>query len=197
MAAALGIMRAGGVVVPLGEKDPAARVRLVLEDCSVRLALSTRPSGFPAADAVERVLELSNASLPRTAPSSGAESTPDDLAYVLFTSGSTGRPKGVMIEHRNLMHYVRAVADRYRIDGRVPPLPALTPLSFDASVLQMYAPLARGADVWLVPASAREDPAELVALLAARPGAALHCVPSLWAEVLRELREAGARPCRG
>ncbi|MFI7503317.1 amino acid adenylation domain-containing protein [Streptomyces sp. NPDC049687] len=192
VAAALGIMRAGAAVVPLGERDPAARVRLVVEDCGARLALSTRPSGFPAADAVEHLLELSEASLPHPSEHPGAGPAADDLAYVLFTSGSTGRPKGVMIEHRNLMHYVRAVADRYRVDGEVPPLPALTPLSFDASVLQVYAPLARGADVWLAPASAREDPAQLLTLLASRPGAALHCVPSLWAEVLRELGPAGA-----
>ena len=37
---------------------------------------------------------------------------PEDLAYILFTSGSTGQPKGVAVEHQQLLHYVRAIADR-------------------------------------------------------------------------------------
>ncbi|MEU2608429.1 AMP-binding protein [Streptomyces albus] len=189
VASALGIMRAGGFVVPVGRDDPAARVRLIAEDCAARLGLSSQPADCPPG-VVEHLLDPADPALPQAAPEPGGGPDPDDLAYALFTSGSTGRPKGVMIEHRNLMHYVRAAADRYRIDGRVPPLPALTPLSFDASVLQVYAPLARGADVWLVPPPVREDPAALLAVLAGRPGAGLHCVPSLWAEVLREVRSA-------
>lgn len=191
VASAVAVMRAGGAVVPVGPADPPARVSLIVEDCRARLGLSTRPSRFPA-HAVDQVLDPSDPGLPQAAVRPGSAPGAEDLAYILFTSGSTGRPKGVMIEHRNLMHYLRAAAERYRLDGAVPPLPALTPMSFDASVLQVYAPLARGADVWLVPPSAREEPAELLAALAGRPGSGLHCVPSLWAEVLRELGAAPA-----
>lgn len=188
--AALGVLRSGAVVVPIGEHDPAARVSVVLHDAGTRLALSTASDTVPWRHEVPVVLD------PRVSVSGPAPVAPSpaDLAYILFTSGSSGRPKGVMIEHRNLMHYVRGAAHRYRVDGAVPVLPALTPLSFDASVLQVYAPLARGETVWLLPGAVREDPAELVARLAARPGSGLHCVPSLWEEVLREMESSGVDP---
>ena len=37
---------------------------------------------------------------------------PETAAYLIFTSGSTGEPKGVVVEHRQLRHYVDAVARR-------------------------------------------------------------------------------------
>ncbi len=41
---------------------------------------------------------------------------PEHLAYVIYTSGSTGRPKGVGIEHRNIVNYVRGVAERLELE---------------------------------------------------------------------------------
>jgi non-ribosomal peptide synthetase component F len=42
--------------------------------------------------------------------------TAQNLAYVIYTSGSTGQPKGVGIEHRNIVRYVRAVAERLQLE---------------------------------------------------------------------------------
>ncbi|WP_433076705.1 AMP-binding protein [Dactylosporangium sp. CA-052675] len=178
LAAALGVMAAGAAVVPVGPDDPQARVAVILRDSGARAVL----------DLATLRLDPHDARLPAV---DGGE-----LAYVLFTSGSTGRPKGVMIEHRNVLAYVRYVADAYRVDGTVPALPALTPPSFDASVLQTYAPLTRGEPVWLLPHGTREDPAALVAALRERPGSGLHCVPSLWEEALREVEDGAALPLR-
>ncbi|MDN3713156.1 AMP-binding protein [Paracoccus cavernae] len=68
---------------------------------------------------------------------------PENLAYLIFTSGSTGRPKGVMIEHRNVSNFFTGM------DAFIPHAPgdawlAVTSLSFDISVLEIFWTLSRG-----------------------------------------------------
>ncbi len=69
----------------------------------------------------------------------------DNLAYVIYTSGSTGRPKGVMIEHRNVVNFFIGMDERVprSRDGQDVWL-AVTSLSFDISVLELFWTLSRG-----------------------------------------------------
>ena len=69
---------------------------------------------------------------------------PEHLAYVIYTSGSTGRPKGVMVEHRNVVNFFAGMdaARAARPPGSV--WLAVTSLSFDISVLELFWTLARG-----------------------------------------------------
>ena len=61
---------------------------------------------------------------------------------MIYTSGSTGRPKGVMVEHRNVANFITGMDDRIGADGGV--WLAVTSLSFDISVLELFWTLARG-----------------------------------------------------
>ena len=62
---------------------------------------------------------------------------------MIYTSGSTGRPKGVMVEHRNVANFFTGMDDRIDHDaGGV--WMAVTALSFDISVLELFWTLARG-----------------------------------------------------
>jgi hypothetical protein len=65
------------------------------------------------------------------------------LAYLIYTSGSTGKPKGVMVEHRNVANFFAGMDARIEHD---PPgvWLAVTSLSFDISVLELFWTLARG-----------------------------------------------------
>ncbi|MCB2133517.1 MAG: LLM class flavin-dependent oxidoreductase, partial [Rhodobacteraceae bacterium] len=78
---------------------------------------------------------------PASDPDSGV--TGDDLAYMIYTSGSTGRPKGVMIEHRNVQNFFVGMDAHIRHDPPGTWL-AVTSLSFDISVLELFWTLARG-----------------------------------------------------
>src|SRR5690606_10078479 len=84
----------------------------------------------------------------------------DELAYVIYTSGSTGRPKGVMIEHRNVVNFFAGMDDRIPVDGQQQPVwLAVTSLSFDISVLELFWTLARGFKVVVNTDAARRRPA--------------------------------------
>ncbi|WP_099823306.1 MupA/Atu3671 family FMN-dependent luciferase-like monooxygenase [Oceaniglobus indicus] len=141
---ALAILKAGGAYVPLDPAYPADRIAHYICD-SEALVIVAQPDlidGLPANDAV--VLSTDDARIadaPNTKPEGGAGA--DDLAYLIYTSGSTGLPKGVMVEHRNVANFFTGMDARIDHDAGSVWL-AVTSLSFDISVLELFWTLARG-----------------------------------------------------
>ena len=61
------------------------------------------------------------------------------LAYLIYTSGSTGKPKGVMVSRRALTNFLLSMLESRR--GPADTLLAVTPTSFDISILELLLPL--------------------------------------------------------
>lgn len=143
---ALAIMKAGGAYIPLDPHFPADRLAFMIKDSGAKLVLTERSlakspilaeASFLCVDDILR----SKASAER--PTSGVAS--NNLAYVIYTSGSTGLPKGVMIEHRNVVNFFIGMDERVpRETDRQNVWLAVTSLSFDISVLELFWTLARG-----------------------------------------------------
>ncbi|MHA6691268.1 MupA/Atu3671 family FMN-dependent luciferase-like monooxygenase [Devosia sp. A449] len=146
VAGALAILKAGAAYVPLDPLFPADRLELMVEDSAATVVLTERAlSGrLTAAGAAILVIEdLVEAGHPATRPDIGV--VPENLAYVIYTSGSTGRPKGVMIEHRNVANFFAGMDQRVPVPTDNQPVwLAVTSLSFDISVLELFWTLARG-----------------------------------------------------
>lgn len=146
---ALAIQKAGAAYVPLDPAYPEDRIALYIEDSAPRAilaeagTLSAVPRFFDGP-----VLSIDGdprlASLPASVPVDGPY--PDDMAYMIYTSGSTGRPKGVMITHRNVANFFAGMDERipHRDGDR---WLAVTSLSFDISVLELFWTLSRGITV--------------------------------------------------
>jgi len=159
--ALLAIMKAGGAYVPINPKYPRSRTALMLEDSGARV-LVTEAAVVPSlpahglrtvlldADAAEIAAE------PATPPA--VEVPADATAYVMYTSGSTGRPKGVVVPHRAVLRLVLN-ADFARFGADETWL-QLAPVAFDASTLELWAPLLNGGVMALYPPVA-VDPGEL------------------------------------
>lgn len=146
MVATLGIMKAGGAYLPLDPTYPRDRLALMIEDSKVPVIVSQAAlvSTLPPhqAKVVQIDAEWDQIGAGSTArPEGGATAT--DLAYVIYTSGSTGRPKGVLVEHRNAVNFFWGMDDRIEHDPPGTWL-AVTSLSFDISVLELFWTLARG-----------------------------------------------------
>lgn len=147
--AALAIQKAGGAYVPMDPAYPADRIALYLEDSAAPVVVTSAALAKDLPTAAHRLLidaDPDLAAAPESNPESGV--TPDDLAYMIYTSGSTGRPKGVMVEHRNVANFFAGMDAEIRHD---PPgvWLAVTSLSFDISVLELFWTLARGFKVVL------------------------------------------------
>jgi amino acid adenylation domain-containing protein len=142
IAALLGILRAGCAYVPLEADWPPERLRFMVGDCGLRLAVCDPEHesliteiGCKSVSAAEPV------DAPEPPPA--IERDPGDLAYVLYTSGSTGAPKGVAVPHRAVNRLVSGAPDYVEL-GEDCRFLWLSPLTFDASVVELWGPLLTG-----------------------------------------------------
>jgi len=71
-----------------------------------------------------------------------------DLAYVIYTSGSTGVPKGVVAQHSNAVNVLTWFGRNYHLQTDTHVV-QLTNYTFDPSAEQIFAPLFRGASVYI------------------------------------------------
>ncbi len=148
--AALAILKAGGAYVPLDPDYPADRIAFYATDSQAKVIVSEEGISAVVPDGATRILADTDpriAAAPDTNPDSGV--TGEDLAYLIYTSGSTGTPKGVMIAHRNVQNFFTGMDERIAHDPGSVWL-AVTSLSFDISVLELFWTLARGFKVVLL-----------------------------------------------
>ena len=144
--ALLGVLKAGGGYLPLDPAFPQERLAWMLEDTGARVLLtqSHLAGTLPRHDAQVVVVELAPTGTDDDTNVSGG-ATATDLAYVIFTSGSTGRPKGVMVEHGNVVNFFAGMDEH--VSGKAATGTtwlAVTSISFDISVLELFWTLARG-----------------------------------------------------
>lgn len=148
MVALLATLKAGAAYVPLDPTYPSERIKYVLRDAHASIVITEeklRPQVESFArvvlaidsDAEYDVLEKCSPARPRVEMSS------DSPAYVIYTSGSTGKPKGVVVNHRNVVNFFTGMDQRF---GEETPgvWLAVTSISFDISVLELFWTLARG-----------------------------------------------------
>lgn len=151
MAGLYGILKAGGAYVPLDPDFPRERLAFMIQDTRVPVLLTTSQlAGNLPADKTQIIcLDTDWDTIARESPENERVPVrPEHLAYVIYTSGSTGNPKGVMLEHRNVINFFAGMDERLPHDKPGVWL-AVTSLSFDISVLELFWTLARGFKVVL------------------------------------------------
>ena len=186
--AVLGILQAGAAYLPIDPDWPPERIAQVLIQAKVELVLTQAwlQEGL-AGDLNIQKLVVDQAELGEP-ESDGPDrledtlsltpvQTPDDLAYVIFTSGSTGVPKGVMITHRGAVNTLLDLNERFEIQS-TDRVFALSSLSFDLSVYDIFGTLAAGGTIIMPEKQQIKDPEQWVALMHQHQATVWNSVPA-------------------
>ena len=187
--AAFGVLRSGAAYLPVDPALPRERLHYLLERCQVDLVV-TQPWVEPTLDwppGVQRLLIGDDLVDGDDEPLPALQRL-EDLAYVIFTSGSTGLPKGVMIEHRGALNTIVDINRRFGI-GPADRVLALSALSFDLSVYDLFGTIEAGGAMVIPGAGQSREPALLAEWMERTGVTVWNSVPALM-EMLADHLEA-------
>jgi len=198
----LAIMKSGAAYLPLNSEWPAGRIEEVLAQADSSTILVSRAQSQRdeiralaekyqlleieklLADSVEAPFDHSKQALPTVQP--------DDVAYVIFTSGSTGKPKGVTISHRGAVNTIEAINSRFAISANDSVL-ALSELSFDLSVYDLFGVLAAGGNIVFPIQEETKNPAHWLELVEQHGITLWNTVPQLAGLLIDEASGSNGR----
>ena len=104
---------------------------------------------------------------------------PEDVCYAYYTSGSTGQPKGVIVEHRGVVNQLFHFQERFNLEPKDVVM-AVTTLTFDPCICEIYWPLAFGATVKVVSTATQKRPDKLGEMLDEYKPKILQATPTLF-----------------
>ncbi|AMP99732.1 Nonribosomal peptide synthetase [Pedobacter cryoconitis] len=147
----LGILKAGGVYVPIDPDYPQSRKEYILEDTGLQILLTQTSYMFDLSYYEGNVfaVDIQLDELGTSAAPVVDEIAEEDMAYIIYTSGSTGQQKGCCVSHGSLANYIQW-ANSYYFDGTVKGNFGLfTSLSFDLTVTSIFCALTGGGSLYI------------------------------------------------
>jgi long-chain acyl-CoA synthetase len=185
-----GILRAGGVVVPMNVLLKEREVAYYLADAGTRLLLAWH--GF--ADAAHAGSDQSHADCLLIEPGAFegllgradrarevVEREGDDTAVILYTSGTTGTPKGAELTHHNLRRNAEISARLFGIDADTVTLGALPLFHSFGQTCGLNATVRAGGCLTLIP---RFDPGRALEIIQRDRVTVFEGVPTMYSALL-------------
>ena len=175
--------------VPVDPTYPVARQLYILENAEVDVLVADgqrNDLGFAGTSVALK--DLYNGLAPAQ-PLANVSYDPADLAYMIYTSGSTGNPKGVAISQSNLMNFLLAMVAEPGLQAQ-DRLLAITTISFDIHILELFLPLLVGCRVIVASKQEAVTPELLQAIIDRHAISVLQATPATW----RMLLGQGWRP---
>jgi amino acid adenylation domain-containing protein len=176
----LGILKAGGVYVPIDPGYPNERIAHILSDSGCKhIILSKQLVKLVPGTVSEQIIidgdwESAGNLTDKTVP---CNTRPDHLSYIIYTSGSTGKPKGSLIEHRNVTRLFTATESWYHFN-ETDVWTMFHSAAFDFSVWEIWGALLYGGRLVIVPFDISRDPELFYELLVNEKVTVLNQTPS-------------------
>ena len=193
--AVLGLLKAGGVYVPLDPANPKERLSFIVKETRLKVLLAQEwlLECLPEVDVKSICLDKDWRTVlgESDAPVENL-TTSENLGFLIYTSGSTGEPKAVMLPHRprdsRISHenkiYQLTANDRHVLKSSI---------SFTLLLRELFWPLLTGARLIISPPGTETDMDYLLQLIAKHKISIITLTPSTLRTILSQ---PGLERCR-
>lgn len=154
----LGIMKCGGIYLPISTALPKDRIEYILSNSNSKISITDDTISHSEFNSTNLInldqidfSEFKNSKI-------SIKSSVEDVIYIIYTSGSTGAPKGVQIANKNLNNFINSFNKLfdYRVNNTDICI-STTSISFDVSIWEFFFTLLNGATLYLYPHESIED----------------------------------------
>ncbi|GAB5406265.1 MAG: hypothetical protein Aurels2KO_44960 [Aureliella sp.] len=178
----LGVLKSGAGYVPLDPGYPSDRLEYMCEHSGLKLVVTESSLHEKVAEFGKPQLAVDTCDQQISALDDGPldrRSGPHDICYVIYTSGSTGKPKGVQVPHGAVVNFLVSMQQEpgFSADDSVL---AVTTISFDIAVLELYLPTISGGRVVIVDGPTASDGPKLIQSLEDHDISVLQATPATW-----------------
>jgi amino acid adenylation domain-containing protein/thioester reductase-like protein len=189
VAVLLAVLKTGAAYVPIEPAFPKERIQQIMDDACPKLlvtganileAFASR--GSVCCLTVDEALRMINSDSSSSSNVNVVVQS-DDIAYVMYTSGSTGRPKGVEVSHGNVSSLLSSMQKEPGC-SETDRLLAITTVSFDMAVLELFLPLLCGATTVIAQRHQVRDTTALVKLMERHQITIMQGTPAIWQMLL-------------
>ncbi|MDG0949984.1 non-ribosomal peptide synthetase [Bacillus paranthracis] len=145
----IGVLKAGGIYVPIDPDFPIDRIHFILQDSGSTHIITNQKMNLPHISSNTSIIMYETFSKQIATELLQRKHTIYDGAYIIYTSGSTGTPKGVLISHQSVLQFIHSLQGEYGFQEQQVHL-QFASFIFDASVWEIYGSLLTGGRLHLL-----------------------------------------------
>ncbi|MDS0527831.1 non-ribosomal peptide synthetase [Clostridium sp. SHJSY1] len=157
--AIFGILKAGGICLPLDVGNPKDRVSYMIENSSAKFVILNKCLDLDTH--IEKVIIDNFPGFVCNTSKLKNNVAIDDAAYIIYTSGSTGKPKGVLLTHRGIINHINGEQEYFNLTNKDIFCHNFS-VSFVVSIWLFITPLLIGAKLVVYDKDTMNDPYRLL-----------------------------------
>lgn len=183
----LGVLKSGGAYLPLDPSLPEQRLQFMIEDAAADIVVCEPDVATSGIRASGGFVDIPISASDRCGIRLTDVVTRNNIAYVVYTSGTSGKPKGVEVEHRNIANTISWYMRRMPV-GSTDTVAQTISVGFDGATREIFAALAVGATLTIVPDDVRHSPHRLAEWITKNEITAIAAVSNIAEDIIKDGR---------